>query len=291
MNERANVAEHKLRVRGETKGDVCEKRIFLYEDHRTILNVLDHLRRETPARFPLNLVYLDYHDDARDPISSQALRAQYRQNPPSREDFWTFVEWRTAHDDGDWLKTGMDLGLIHDAVLFGARDRANLAGVATTYTDVAKQQHLIYDVTHIWGALDANGCLVDAAQAGQLKPIWDILGWENNAGKFSFTKERGELRSFLLDFDLDYFTTDGPTGIGHLVWPREQVMAAFAKPFSYNDVVGFTRAIDFLQMLTTYSHAITIARESPFCGGYRSSAEILETLDDMLFMGQLTAHH
>jgi hypothetical protein len=291
VERRANISERKLRVRAETKGDICEKQVFVYEDHRTILNVLDHARRANAGIFPLNLVYLDYHSDARDPVSDAALRLQYRQHVPNQEAFWTFVEWRTAHDDGDWLKTGMDLGLIQDAVLIGARLRSDLTGLATTYTDVAGVEHKIYDVCHIWCALQGNGWLVDAAQHANLKPVWDIMGWQNNAGKFSFIKERAGLRHFVLDFDLDYFTTDGPTGIGHLVWPPEQVHAAFRQNLPPDHFAEpLPRPIDFLQFLTTYSRFITIARESPYCGGYRASAQIMETLDSLIFNGQLTAN-
>ena len=44
MNERANIGSYTLRVRGE-----MTKQVFVYEDHRTILNVLDHLRRDAPT--------------------------------------------------------------------------------------------------------------------------------------------------------------------------------------------------------------------------------------------------
>jgi hypothetical protein len=133
---------------------------------------------------------------------------------------------------------------------------------------------------------------VDAAQPAVLKPVWDILGWRNDAGGFSVVKERGDLRRFVLDFDLDYFTTDGPTGIGYLVWPPEQVFAAFNQNLSPDDFADpIARPIDFLQLLTAYCHFITIARESPYCGGYRASSQILEMLDNMIFKGQLTANH
>ena len=185
----------------------------------------------------------------------------------------------------------MDLGLIQDAVLIGAYDRAHLMGLSTVYTDVLQQPHRIYDVNHIWLALDANGWLTDAAQAAQYQPVWDILGWVNNAGNFSFLENRDALCAFVLDFDLDYFTTPGPTGIGQLVWQPEQVRLAFGKTFNHGRVPAGFRPVDFLQLLTTYSYAITIARESPYCGGYRPSAQILEMLDSMLFKGQLTTRY
>ena len=62
--------------------------LLLYEDHRTLLNVLYHARRsERLARQPL-LVYFDHHDDATrsscDPDRLRAcLEAAYRR-PHSR---------------------------------------------------------------------------------------------------------------------------------------------------------------------------------------------------------------
>lgn len=41
MNRRTNIDKFRLKVRG--KPDPTD--VFVYEDHRTILNVLDHRRR------------------------------------------------------------------------------------------------------------------------------------------------------------------------------------------------------------------------------------------------------
>lgn len=112
MIGRANVNRYPMRV----KHKVDPTDVFVYEDHRYTLNALRHGRAQGIFNGPVNLVYFDYHDDAINPTSPAATRTGYRQNMPSVRDFWQFVEWEVSSGDDDWLKTGMDVGLIQDAL-------------------------------------------------------------------------------------------------------------------------------------------------------------------------------
>jgi hypothetical protein len=280
MIGRANVHHYRLR----TKYNPEPTHVFVYEDHRYILNALRYARSQQWLNGPVNLVYFDYHDDAHPPIAPEPLRIQYANNLPGEEEFWQFVEWRLSTDDGDWLKTGMDVGLIQDALLIGGVSMDNIVG-ANTYQDVNHVDHHIRSVPHIWEGLDANGRLVDGAQAAALQPIRDMIGWGLHNGHAGFLTERDDVPPFVLDFDLDCFTTLG--AIGHIPWPDYRYNELVTRTFDHGVVPESYKPVDFFQRLSSFAEFITIARETPYCGGYRGSEQILQWLDLLLFRGRL----
>lgn len=153
------------------------------------------------------------------------------------------------------------------------------------YQDIANIDHHIYHVAHIWEGLNQNGWLVDGAQDGQLQPIWDMLGWGGQGGHYNFVNNGADHPPFVLDFDLDCFTTHG--AIGHIPWPRYKLTELVTRTYTHGAVPANFRPVEFLQRLSTLASFITIVRESDFCGGYRGSQRILQWLDLLLFGGRL----
>lgn len=116
MNQRTNIYSTNLAVCRNT----ATKTVHVYEDHRVLLCTLFDARQKQILHGPVNLVYFDYHADARARSEDAAIQAQlhqFRGNLPQARDFWSFVEFDAATDDGDWLKLGMELGLIRDALV------------------------------------------------------------------------------------------------------------------------------------------------------------------------------
>lgn len=234
----------------------------------------------------MNVVYFDYHADADPPPPGTAnIRQQFRNQLPGEREFWQYVEWELSTTDSDWLKAGMDLGLIRDAILIGGADTALANNLDNSYTDVANQAHHIYNVGHVWDGLGDHGWLMDAIRTAQLQPIWDILGWGQVGGQYRFLDDRDDMLPFVLDFDLDCFTLYG--AVGHVPWPSYKFTEMMTMTFDHGHVAADFRPGDFLQRLSGYAEFLTIARESPFCGGYRGSQQNLEQLDSLLFKGRL----
>jgi hypothetical protein len=281
MIGRANVHHHHLKVKYKPE----RIHLYLYEDHRYVLNALRYGRSQGVLHGPVNLIYFDYHDDAHPATAPQATLNQYRQNLPGDEEFWQFVEWRVSADDSDWLKTAMDVGLIANALLIGGVSTGNLINLDTIYQDIDHVDHHIYSVAHVWDGLDQNGWLVDGIQAAQLQPIWDMLGWNHHGGHAGFIDDREHVPRFVLDFDLDCFTTHG--AIGHVPWPEYRLNELVTRTFDHGAVAATFKPLEFIQRLAAFAEFITIARESPYCGGYRGSQQVLQWLDLVLFGGRL----
>ena len=98
------------------------KYIVLYDDHRTLLNILFEAKKlgefaETP-----NLIYFDLHDDACTLLPKSQLLERMGVKDLSEatsKQFWSFVEFDLGVLDDDWLLTGMELDLIKNAILIG----------------------------------------------------------------------------------------------------------------------------------------------------------------------------
>ena len=83
-----------------------DKHIILYDDHRTLLNILFEAKKlgeftETP-----NLIYFDLHDDACELLPKSQLLARMGVNDLSEatsKQFWSFVEFDLGVLDDDWL--------------------------------------------------------------------------------------------------------------------------------------------------------------------------------------------
>lgn len=280
MSNRANIVRSTLRVRNST----ADKEVYVYEDHRVILQILHSVVSGQKVKAPVNLVYFDYHADDKPPLNNQPVQTllkQYRKLLPPEREFWSFVEWDCDTMDGDWLKVGMEVGLIHDAIVVGCHTSDSAKEADNQYKDHTGQIHHIYNLGHLW-----DGWLDDAAKSAVYSGAWELLGWKLTQGKFDFDTV-GELpKPLALDFDLDCFSVPGPEGEKrHIPWPTEAMFNLFSRPLPHS-ATKLTCG-KFLQALAERASLITIARESDYCGGFQASAGLLHALDAMLFNGDL----
>lgn len=253
--------------------------VVLYEDHRSILVALWHARRKEIFEEPRTLITFDLHDDCKSPRPEARERAlSFRDGAGDERDFFSFVEWDLSVLDDDWVTIAMDLNLVKDVVNIGAEHHSNLEGLQTEIADQAGTKHNVWRIPHLWDAMRGHGDLVDRARSGELKGLWDALYWQPTSLGVHHDGR------FILDFDLDCFSMQGPHE-RRLAWPSDIMVNLFRSKEAHDK----PSAEDVLRQIMEQSDFVTIARESPYCGGVAESDQILATLDEVLFGGRLLA--
>jgi len=256
---------------------VGEKDLILYEDHRSLVFVLWHALNvvEPPLAEPPTLVYFDHHDDAKAP--SAPVRAIFNNLRSAGTDRGVMeaVEWDLSSLDDDWLIAAMELGVLKDAICVGADITPNLGQFHTQVTDHTGGVHNIFKIGHLWDALAHQGPLVDQAQAGQYQPLWTSLGWAPTEYPEPRTPGNPPL---IVDFDLDYFSYHllGQT----LTWPNGMFDKKLGS-ISQSTYARGLRARTFFGWLLSEASFLTVARESPYCGGTLGSEQALQNLMDL----------
>jgi hypothetical protein len=255
-----------------------DKYIVLYDDHRYLLNILfEALKIGIFVKTP-NLIYFDAHDDACNPkINKKDLLKKWQakdiKNISSR-DFWSFVEFDLSHLDDNWLLAGMEFGLINNSVLIGQYEYDNIQDMNGNFQSSDGQNHELHSIKHLNQCLDSKGCLGDVTKTDMYRNILDIFEYNQPLYYRCFADE--VKNPFVLDFDLDCFTTK--FNEIRYAWPEE----IFKKMYYDNDTVS-----DFMDRLISRSQFITICREPKCCGGLGESNKILGYLDRYFFNGSL----
>jgi len=250
-----------------------DRRIILYDDHRTILDVLYYAIQEGyfDGQTP-NVVSFDYHDDSVKLSSKVKQRANTirKRCAAKRQDklIWQFVEFELSSLDDDWVRAGMELGLIKNYIGFGHHciftDAGNIDNGFEHYTTLDKEVHRLYSNGHLDFVLGDRGVIGDDCYEWQQKhnDIKDDLQY--HSGHF----DRGEIRPFILDIDLDCFSTECEEHT--MAWPE----AIFVERYVENVKVS-----SFMHYLLDRASFITICREPGYCGGVGEANRILEILD------------
>ena len=166
------------------------KNIYIYEDHRTILNVLWTAREAGIFSIPPTLICFDKHDDFKYPAAEEYKISMMNNKTPTKEEFWSFTEWDLSPQDDDWIKSGMELDLIGSIILIGAQIKPNLSGFSNSYTSRNGREHFLYSVDHIWKGFAQQGWLTDLTAADILKPVWDY--WDGDIRIRAFTSIRNQ---------------------------------------------------------------------------------------------------
>lgn len=262
---RANIDVYTIRIGG------IEKYIVLYEDHRTILNVLYFARMKGILSTIPNIIYFDYHDDACEVCGDEIEKIKVL---PISEDnfqtFWQFVEFSLGNLDDDWVWAAMCIDLIKNAVRVGGVQDYNIARLNEVFN---KQEKHLYTINHFDEELDRRGCFKDSfsSHAEEDQHIRSIFGlnWQGEQNV-----EQGT--PYILDFDLDCFT--GKIDEKVMAWPEMIFRKHFEEHFE---------AKQLLRRLIKDSAFITICKESKCCGGIGESNKILSYLDHYFFDDQL----
>lgn len=258
-----------------------DKYIILYDDHRSILNVLFEAKKLKLFGATPNIVFFDRHDDACNPnLKINELLKIWgvdKIDNVSSRDFWTFVEFDLSGLDDDWLLAGMELGLINHAVVIGQNENHNICDMNNMFEYSDGIHHELFNISHLDLSIGSRGCLGDnVIKEAYYESVRNIFEYNQPPyGRYDkFSKE--VTNPFVLDFDLDCFTTEceGKT----YAWPED----IFKKKYVYNKEVKY-----FMHRLIERSTIITICRESACCGGLGESNKILGYFDEYFFGGSL----
>lgn len=251
-----------------------DKYIIVYDDHRTLLNVLFEARRLGELQETPNLIYFDYHDDAcHVPPKSKLLEQVGIKSisDATPKQFWSFVEFDLGVLDDDWLLAGMELNLIKDAVVIGQEENSNIEDLNGIYTSEDGVEHKAYSIPHLSYSIGNRGCLGDSIEKEPYyRNVRDIMQY--HGGKFDPNMKQ----SFVLDFDLDCFTTNCREKV--YAWPEEIFRNEFYENFAVRG---------FMNDLFERTSFITICREPGCCGGIGEANKILHYLDRYFFDGAL----
>lgn len=255
------------------------KQIFVYTDHRTILNVIFFALKNNLIDNVPNVLYFDYHDDACVPKASILAQAPtFDINIISEQDFNNIVEYGMSIQDDDWVKSGMEFGLINNAISVGAE---SLRTSHEIYTDVRGHEHEIIGINHLSHSLGVRGAFCDTQVESEsyFEPVREIFDFNNSvANSWGANTE-----SFVLDFDLDCFagTFNGET---LMAWPEKMFYQEFHNNVGFQ---GNQLPLDFINNLIDKCEFITICMEPGCCGGFGESFKILSYLDKYFFEGTL----
>ncbi len=250
-----------------------EKSIIIYDDHRYLLNVLFALRDQN-AQVP-NLVFFDMHDDAlpsmplADILTCMGIDSVDQMNERA---LWSFTEFDLSGGDDNWLRTGMELGLINDAIVIGQEENDNILDRHEHYVTSDGRTHQLHDIPHLDTCLCDRSILTDPILVQPwYQEVRSIIGYDMET---RFVED--EVQPFVLDFDLDCFT--GVIADTYLAWPE----SIFRKKYVDNWLSN-----GLLRQLIDTAKFITICREPSCCGGFGESNKILSYLDRYFFEGCL----
>lgn len=245
--------------------------IVMHDDHRWTLALIAAAASEGRVPIPCTLISFDMHEDGFPPRKLERLAACPR--PASVEDVLSLCDEGLRHDD--WVKAGMDIGLISDAVIFGARINPG----DPHYTDRCGGAHRIFPCCLPGGAMEHQGELVDRVCRDLHGPLWRTLAWEPHNESFRFAPQAPPI---FLTIDLDCFVgrqVDVIVPFHSKVYARHFHAPSTLAP-------GWT-GTRFFQALLARAGCIDIAREPGCCGGEDNSEEVLRDVDRHLFDGEL----
>lgn len=258
---------------------------FLHNDHRWVLVILQWAQSAGLLPRPSLLVTFDHHTDfAKPPFiaaddEGKAFAREYNRNPSVSGAIRACIDQMNP-DDGDWISAGMELGIIGDAVVFGAEtgngcdERGGLI-----YPDMQGGKHSFWPLPLPLAALSHQAALADHYNAP--KGLWETLGWKPSSGFFQ-SKAR-----LALDIDLDVFAFDTHLG-PRFPWPERIFAHQFATGSLASSLRGMTGR-EFMTELIRQSSIITIAREPDYCGGEKDSDEIFDLVNQYIFSDMMKA--
>ncbi|MCU0439033.1 MAG: UPF0489 family protein [Raineya sp.] len=272
ISHRSNIIHKKYTF--EHLGKKAEKDVVIYEDHRTILNILYWLKQTRYINTSIDLITFDRHTDFCD-ISPETIKKISKPNLTFQQ-LYQIVEFELNPLDDDWIKAGMEANLINNCFLLSAEnlDEPFLQEYKTKKWGKKKYYYL----GDVWYLFDYKQVLNDPLNEG-CKEFWESFGWNFDYKSSKFIDNR---HPFVLDFDLDCFSTEIMTK--NIAIPEELLQDSFNKNINnYN----FNSVRHFLKYLIEESQIVTICIENSYCGGIRQAQRIFNAIDYLLFDGEL----
>jgi len=261
-----------------------ERECFLHKKHRWVLPIIFYKQKENILPYPCTLVTFDAHHDTLDPTySCKKDILRIRKLGITFDEIVHLCQEKLRKFNDDWIKVGMELGLIGDAVIFWAGDEPN-NGNLENLKEFKDQQGNIHKIKLLGlpgTELKCQGDLSDTARWESLSELWKILGWQYKS-QFSFAEDE---RKILLDLDLDFFIVRWK-GCYRFPWPDEVFKKEFLVQSKYQSGSLWTGK-DFLDGLMNKAALITIAKEPHFCGGKIKANQVLGKVNHFLFDNKL----
>lgn len=268
ISQRANI-NHKI---------TSSKNVVIYEDHRTILNVLFLLKEKQEIEEPLDLVMFDNHDDFCDPSPLALKKVISFLKKPTKEKLYNIVEFDLNPLDDDWVKFGMELGLIGNVFLFNS-DESNVHFREEYITKKFGTKYL-YNLGDVWTALGYHGILNDPVKREYQQLLADF-GWEFIEGKYRFSQNK---RKYVFDIDLDCFST---RILDKTIAIPEEIIIKRLTELSYPSYHYYYTSQNFMKDLIKDSELVTLCYENGCCGGIREAHKIFNMVDYVLFDNEL----
>lgn len=252
--------------------------IVIYEDHRTIINVLFRIRKMGKINESVNVIYFDRHDDALDP-DEMVIEYSQKFDPLTADerDFFSLVEFNLSSNDDDWLVSGMHLNLIKDALSIGMFDNFKSNKVVI---DHLGNSHRLIQINHLSETLCYKGSLIDHLEGSEeIKVAKRMLGFNiDNSREFIIPENK-----YIVDFDLDCFTL--PTFRNYTFpWP-ESIFKDEFQSLVYNEHYNVSC---FINKILDNAELVTMCYESKYTGGINNSNLILNQLNKYVFNNSLT---
>ncbi|MGQ2981847.1 hypothetical protein [Flavobacterium sp.] len=249
--------------------------VVIYEDHRTILNVLYFLKKNELGAFPIDLFMFDDHDDFVKPLAPALERiAEFNQNAPTEREFWSFTEFDLRVKDDDWVKAGMELGLINNVFLFHSSKASYSFSEAYQTQNFGEKR--VYNMGAVWDALGFHGALDDFSNEAEYGQLWQDMGWIKNNGKFEINR----INDYIVDFDLDCFSTY--IADKNYAIPEEILIKKFEE-YRRSENHYYSQPLTFVKKLIENCFLTTVCYENNSCGGIRESHKIFDTFDFLFF--------
>jgi len=221
----------------------------------------------------------DNHADNCPPSEDKLNKIKrYGRNLPSINTFWNFTEFDLNCSDDDWVKTGMQLGFINNVFLFHST-QSGITNVEEYQTRFGTKK--IYNLSEVWNAMS----ILDYNTIG-FEELREDIGWVfiESEGRFEFQPKN----NFILDFDLDCFTTTLSDGITEIpetkAFPEDILIQRFMEKLEH---CSFYNSVSFVKELIEKSKMTTMCFENTYCGGIRESMKIFNTVDYLFFDGQI----
>jgi hypothetical protein len=257
------------------------KTVIIYDDHRSILNVLYFGVNRGFFSKPPNIITFDFHDDCKQLKGHQlsTIKRLFLQSPDLKE-FWSFVEFELSTLDDDWIKAGCECGLIENVINIGADTPMNLdSDEINEYKDHKNKIHDLLVLPHLDDALSYYHGIFDSALGDpRYNRALEILQLDE---KKDCTFNEGSIYPFVLDFDMDCFSVQCVNE--QIAWPE----TVFVEKYVRNRKGNPLSPQDFIKKLMQRCEIITICREPTHCGSIGESNKVLRYLDKYIFEGNL----
>lgn len=249
--------------------------VYLYEDHRTILNVLFLKKKNNELECPVNIILFDNHDDGCVPSTSALEKIDLLNNEAdiSIRDFWNFTEFDLKGLDDDWIKAGMELNLIENVFLFNSCE--SKIYFVEEYETKKFGTKKIYNLGNIWDCISYKGYLNDIIKK-EYSQLWEDFGWVIEEGRFYFEPKR----KFIVDFDLDCFSTEV---LGKRIAIPTEILYEKMTKYQIRDYHYYGSSQELIQDFIDKAEFTTICFETQFCGGYLEAFKIFQSVNDLFF--------